>query len=458
MCNTADKRIYGGNSKFNPMDSALSLGLLITVSLLTCAVMIVAVIFKPKVQIKSVSLDTYWIVALVGALLLLSLGLVDPVSLLVGLTADTAINPLKILVLFLSMMFLSVFLDELGFFRYLAERSARFARTSQIRLFFTFYLLISILTIFASNDIIILTFTPFFCYFTKYAGINPVPYLVSEFVAANTWSMLLIIGNPTNIYLASSFNITFMDYLSVMFLPAIAGSLIALLVIWLLFRKQLVSPLKPVPVGTKVIDNLGVGIAIVHLGVCVLLLAASSYIGFEMWAVSLVCACSLAIWVLILYLARRRKPVELGHAALRVSWQVIPFILAMFTIVLALSAVQVTDTIADFLNINDPVWTYGISSFLVANVVNNIPMSVLFSFILGGAPATSLSAGIYAAVIGSNIGAFLTPLGALAGIMWLNILKTKGICYSFGQFVGYGVLVSVSALIAALGILALVLS
>jgi len=56
---------------------------------------------------------------------------------------------------------------------------------------FTF---ISAVAIFTSNDIVVLTFTPFVCYHAKNAKINPVPYLVSVFAAANTCSMLLIIG------------------------------------------------------------------------------------------------------------------------------------------------------------------------------------------------------------------------------------------------------------------------
>ena len=72
--------------------------------------------------------------------------------------------------------------------------------------------LVSVLTVFTSNDIIVLTFTPFICHFAKSARIDPLPYLVSEFVAANTWSMALIIGNPTNIYLMSGTGISFLSY------------------------------------------------------------------------------------------------------------------------------------------------------------------------------------------------------------------------------------------------------
>jgi arsenical pump membrane protein len=41
---------------------------------------------------------------------------------------------------------------------------------------------------------------------------------------------------------------------------------------------------------------------------------------------------------------------------------------------------------------------------------------------------------IYATIIGSNIGAILTPVGALAGIMWMRLLKINNVNYSFIQF------------------------
>jgi arsenical pump membrane protein len=64
----------------------------------------------------------------------------------------------------------SVFLDELGFFRVLASAALHRAGSSQKILFFILYFTVSILTVFTSNDIIILTFTPFICAFARRAG------------------------------------------------------------------------------------------------------------------------------------------------------------------------------------------------------------------------------------------------------------------------------------------------
>ena len=112
------------------------------------------------------------------------------------------------------------------------------ARSSQKALFLYLYITVAVLTVFTSNDIIILTFTPFICYFAKHAGISPIPYLVAEFAAANTWSMALIIGNPTNIYIASSFNIGFFEYMRVMLLPTLAAGLVSFTVLYIIFHKK----------------------------------------------------------------------------------------------------------------------------------------------------------------------------------------------------------------------------
>ncbi|MGF3585413.1 MAG: SLC13 family permease, partial [Thermoplasmatota archaeon] len=99
--------------------------------------------------------------------------------------------------------------------------------------FFLFILLYLYLTIFTSNDIIILTFTPFIYYFTKNAGIDPKLYLIAEFFAANTWSMMLYIGNPTNILLAAAFDLRFDEYFKWMFLPAIVAGLVNMILLYL---------------------------------------------------------------------------------------------------------------------------------------------------------------------------------------------------------------------------------
>lgn len=57
---------------------------------------------------------------------------------------------------------------------------------------------------------------------------------------------------------------------------------------------------------------------------------------------------------------------------------------------------------------------------------------------------------IYSIIIGSNIGAFLTPIGALAGIMFTDLLNRQQVEYNFTRFIKYGMIIAIPTLLVAL--------
>ncbi len=414
-----------------------------------------SVLIKPEFSVGKLKLGTYWVIAFIGAVLLLVTGCLPFGELVSGLTQNTSVNPLKILVLFFSMTSLSVYLDVLGFFRFLANAVLKRAGHNQKTLFLLLYLTVSVLTVFTSNDIIILTFTPFICFFAKKAKISPLPYLIAEFVAANTWSMALIIGNPTNIYLASSAGVDFMQYLKVMALPTLVAGVVSFGVLYLLFYRKLREKIIPDVSDEPVRDKVLLIVGIVHLALCTILLTVSSYINIDMWIISMGFAVSLFVCTAVICFVRKRPVSILYRTFARLPFELIPFVISMFTIVLSLNYKGVTGVIASLFTDNFASLTFGITSFLSANIINNIPMSVLFSSVLEN---TSLSQagymqGLYACIAGSNIGAYLTPVGALAGIMWSSILKRYGIGLSFKDFVKYGTMVSIPTLLSVLTVL-----
>ena len=357
----------------------------------------------------------------------------------------------------MSMTLLSVFLDELGFFRYLANVTLKRAKASQTKLFLYLYLIVSVLTVFTSNDVIILSFTPFICYFAKNAKIDPLPYLAAEFVAANTWSMMLIIGHPTNIYLATANGIDFLSYIRVMLLPTLCAGTAAFVALYFSFRKKLKQPISGEPVKAHITDKTLLTIGIAHLSLCTTILAISSYVNIEMWLVSFGSLLSLFAIVSIIALKRKKAPRELIHCLKRAPWELIPFVLGMFIMIIALSSKGVTDYIGRFLGNDLTVFKYGFLSLFSANVINNIPMSVLFSSIIDPIDQSIKQQAVYATVIGSNIGAFLTPIGALAGILWSSILNQNGLKFGYKDFLKIGVTIALPTATVALGVLFLVL-
>ena len=432
----------------------------LSIFLVTCAALITLVFAKPAVMIGGKKISIFWLAPLCGAIALTVGGLITPAEIGAGLTGAGDVNPIKILLLFFSMTMMSVYLDEIGFFRLLAHKVLGKAKGSQTTLFFLLYGLVSVLTVFTSNDIIVLTFTPFICHFAKSARIDPLPYLVSEFVAANTWSMALVIGNPTNIYLMTGTGVSFLAYTAKMILPTALAGLVSLGVLYLLFRKKLKAPLDPEQSPTPTVDLPTEIIGLVHLGGCILLLSVSSFLNLPMWLITCLFFVSLVVCTMAVSFFRRRSIFLIARCIIRAPWDLAPFVISMFILVLALDKYGITAALGGFLaqptTVGGTVASFGVSSFFAANIVNNIPMSVLYSSVVGSMEAGALttaalfSPALYATVIGSNLGAFFTPTGALAGIMWTGQLHDHGVSFSFIRFVKYGATVAVPAMAAAL--------
>ena len=432
----------------------------LTIFLITCAALIALVFAKPSVMIGGKKISIFWLAPLGGALALLIGGYVSPAEIAAGLTSAGDVNPIKILLLFFSMTMMSVYLDEIGFFRLLAHKVLGRAKGSQTTLFFLLYGLVSVLTVFTSNDIIVLTFTPFICHFAKSARIDPLPYLVSEFVAANTWSMALIIGNPTNIYLMTGTGVSFLAYTARMILPTILAGLVSLGVLYLLFFKKLRAPLNPEDSPAPTVDLPTEVVGLAHLGGCIILLSVSSFLSLPMWLITCAFFISLLLCSMAISFFRRRGIFLIARCIIRAPWDLAPFVISMFILVLALDKYGITAALGGFLSTpttaGGTVASFGVSSFFAANIVNNIPMSVLYSSVVGSMEAGALttaalfSPALYATVIGSNLGAFFTPTGALAGIMWTGQLHDHGVPFSFIRFVKYGATVAVPAMAAAL--------
>ena len=80
-------------------------------------------------------------------------------------------------------------------------------------------------------------------------------------------------------------------------------------------------------------------------------------------------------------------------------------------------------------------------------------MSILYSNLPSALSGVVYYRAVYATIIGSNIGAFLTPIGALAGIMFFGLVNKYDVQFRFIDFVKYGVLIALPAITAGLAML-----
>lgn len=421
----------------------------VIIAAVTAIAMILSVLFKPYLSFGKIKVGLYVIICFLGAIAELLFGGLSAGEAIKGITVNSAVNPLKILALFLSMTLISVYLGDSGFFHLVAEKvfSSVKGKRATLRLFIILYAVVSLLTVFTSNDIVILTFTPIICIFCKKTGFNPLPFLIGEFVAANTWSITLIVGNPTNIYLAQSAGVSFYEYFKIMVLPAAAAGISALAVLLIIFRKSLLLKSTVTAETTDDFRSLPVRInkpsmaaALVALIACIAALALSDIIGAEMWIISAGFAAALFVFNLVYGIIRGEGLLRAVSGIRKSPWELVPFVLSMFVIVLALAKSGALAKLSSLLTSGEKSdgLTFGFLTAGLSNLLNNIPASVVMEKIVAG---KSLAA-TFGAVIGTNIGAFITPVGALAGIMWNKILSGYGVKLPFYKFALYGILVA----------------
>ena len=141
---------------------------------------------------------------------------------------------------------------------------------------------------------------------------------------------------------------------------------------------------------------------------------------------------------------------HIGISLSRLPYQLIPFFLSMFVIVVSLNYQGITQNIANFLGSNNTIWVYGYSSYLASNLINNIPMSILFTDLANNLTGIERIRAVYGSIIGSNIGAFLTPVGALAGIMFSSLVHKNNVRFTFLDFTKYGLIISIPVITVAL--------
>ncbi len=423
----------------------------------------VVAIFVNRGVLRSKYLDfldiPYYLAPLLGGFVLFLTGSLDisqayigvlglPVS--EGLNFLSSSAPFSTIVLFLSVAFVSLCLEVSGFFRYLAVKTLRIVDGSGKKLFFAVFWISGFLALITSNDILILTFTPFLIEFLELADLEAVPYLVAEFFAANVFSMVFLIGNETNIIVATAHNLGFIDFLSYMFIPGLAGGIACFTVLYLIFRDSIdvFYSCNDLP---EVSLNRWEFLASLLLVGTLLSLAILSMFDFLLWHIGLVwTALSLALFVVPDAIEKCRESSEADELFIyqvnqKMPWEVIPFLTGFFILVQALSISGLTSFLTGAMgsligeSIFGTVIGVGTISTVSANLLNNIPMTVLFSDVLTGyGSGMENIAALYSLVIGSNIGANVTPIGALAGIMWLKMVNHGEQRITFNRFFSIG--------------------
>jgi len=397
--------------------------------------------------------------ALVGAALMIVLGVVEPEK------AIGAIH-LDIIILLVGMMILVAGLELCGFFEWVSLRMIKYSKDQ-----FTFLVLTMVVTGSLSalvlNDTIVLLFTPIIIRTCRLLKSNPVPYLVAEALAANIGSVATVVGNPQNAFIATKAGISFVDFSARLVPVSIVCMLVAIAMMYLFYRKDIEKGSaqefrrKILKDGWKVFeDELVKGDAATTSGIKKLkerkaglyALTGITALTFLAFILSHVLGTPIAVIAFIggvtaLFVVPLITDVKAKEMLAGVDWSIILFFVGLFIVIEGVKDSTLLDEIRNgFPGFHDGSipsleWLTALSAFM-SNLVSNVPAVMLLSEMI---PISQTDLWL-ALAASSTLAGNATILGAAANVIVAEKAEGMGVQISFWKFTLVGFPIAMATL------------
>ena len=372
-------------------------------------------------------------IALVGATLLIALGLIP-------LEAAYRAVDWNTIVLLLAMMILNVNLRLAGFFHLVTSHVVRHARTPR-RLLALITAVSGVLSALFLNDTIALMMTPLVLDLTLALRRNPLPYLVALVTAANVGSVATVMGNPQNMLVGLASGIGFVDFFLALAPVAVGGLGVIWVVIVLVYRREFAPE---VLAGTSVMEPR-----------CYRPLLKKSLFAVAVLLVALVAGAPIPLAALlaaaIVLITRRLKPERVFR---EIDWGLLVFFSALFVVT---GAIESTGLGHHLLALLRPWAEGGVASLtgaavVLSNLVSNVPAVMLFRPVV---PTLADPAGAWLTLaMATTLAGNLTLLGSVANLIVAEIARHRGVRLGFGEYLKAGTPIAVLTLLLGIAWLA----
>jgi len=343
---------------------------------------------------------------------------------------------------FLGLMIISAIAEDAGLFEMLAHRAAQWGKGRSTRLYVAVFLVGAILSAFLSNDATALILTPVVYALATRLRLPVLPFMFACTFIADTASFILPVSNPINILILHSFGGGLGTFLRYLFLPSVAAVLLNCLVFLWLFRRDLSQrySMSALP-APRMVDP-----RFLAVSMWILVLIATSYIVASSIGIplSFVALGGAGLMMTAALVMGRLKPSALAR---KISWSLFLFIGGMFIVIRAVEDLGLTGAFGRMLlglSGGQPLAAVLLvtgGTALGANLINNVPMALVMISALHGLPPgiPGYESLPYAAMFGADLGPNLTTVGSLATILWLVILRRRGLEVSTRQYFRLGI-------------------
>ena len=401
---------------------------------------------------------------------------------------------------FVALIIISLVLNEAGFFKFAALHVGKWGNGRGRRLFVLVILLGAAISAIFANDGTALILTPIVMEMLLALDFSPTAsfaFVMATGFIADTTSIPFVVSNLVNIVSADYFHIGFASYATVMVPIDIVAIASSLGVLFLYFRKHI--PLHysaeelPEPAsaitdhmtfragwviltvllgGYFVANPLGVHISFIAGFAAIILLgvAGRHRLGARHLSVA---------YIKLGGLARQdtagengwengagetAKSIDVVKIVREAPWQIVLFSLGMYLVVFGLRNEGLTRYLTNFISSAAAHGNLSLSLgvgyviAVISSIMNNMPTVLIGALSIHAAHASShvtLTAA-YANVIGSDLGPKITPIGSLATLLWLEVLRRKGMYISWGRYFKVGIVLTLPVLLTTLLALAVI--
>jgi arsenical pump membrane protein len=361
---------------------------------------------------------------------------------------------------------MAVILESFGFFHWSAARLANAAKGSGYRLYWYIQLLFFLMTLLFNNDGSILITTPILILLLKNLRLKPhqqIPYLLTGALIATASSAPIGVSNIVNLIALNIVHMTLYMHTAMMFVPATLGLLFMSWLMYVVVKRKLPKrlpdsvydiehifftknfhPLKgSLTVETKRQRTRFMLKVLLFVFIMRCLLFVASYFAIPIEIVAVLGSVVLLVWR---WYHLRTNPVDILK---KTPWHILIFAFSMYVIIYGLHNAGLT---AMLVKLCEPIVNEGLlyASFVMGGLVsvlsnffNNHPALMVGTITLTemGLDPVTLKTIYLANIIGSDMGSLLLPIGTLASLIWMHILRQNKIKVKWKDYLSVSLVV-----------------